>query len=119
MANPNLRNVGSIYGRTNTLALTTTHTSVATNSASSGKIYKVNSLIISNVDGVNSADVSFAVLRSSVEYLLGKNIPVPAGSTLIAISKDTGIYLQEGDQLLVWASVSGDLTSVVSYEEIY
>ena len=70
MANPNIVNVTSILGETVIGALTTTLTTVLlTNSASSGKVFKVNSVIISNVDGTNAADVTFKLATNDFNSL--------------------------------------------------
>ena len=52
MAAPNIVNVTSIIGKTNAIDLTTTNNKeLVSNAASSNKVFKINSLIISNVDG--------------------------------------------------------------------
>lgn len=118
MANPNIVDVTSIYGKTAVQAVGTSASAIVVNSSSSGKIFKINSLIISNVDGTNSADVTVDLFRSSTSYKIANTIAVPADSTLVLISKDTSIYLEEGDSLRLLASASGDLEAVCSYEEI-
>lgn len=118
MANPNIVNVTSIIGRTTQLAVTTTPTNIIANAAASGKIIKVNSLYIANIDGTLSADITVDLYRGAVAYPIAKVIPVVAGSTLVVISKDGAIYLEEGDSLRCTASVAGDLQALASYEEI-
>lgn len=116
MAAPNIVNVTTIIGKTAVLAVTTTATAIVTNSADSGKVFKINALYVSNIDGVNSADVSVAIFRSSVSYEIAHTIAVPADATLDIISKS--IYLEEGDALRITASANSDLEAVCSYEEI-
>jgi hypothetical protein len=82
----------------------------------SGKVLKVNALYVANVDGTAAADISVAILRSSVSYELAHTVSVPADSTLDVISKS--IYLEEGDELRLTASANSDLEAVCSYEEI-
>ena len=118
MAAPNIVNVTSIIGKTAVMAVTTTPTDIVSNSAGSNKVFKINSLIISNIDGAVSADISASVFRSSVEYKIAHTIAVPADATLIVLSKDTSIYLEEGDTIRLTASANGDLQAVCSYEEI-
>lgn len=119
MAAPNIVNVTTIYGKTAGLAVTTSATAVVTNSASSGKVLKINSLIISNVDGTNAADVTVDVYKNqTTAYELASTITVPADATLVVVSKDTAIYLEENDSLRVTASANNDLEAVCSYEEI-
>ena len=116
MAAPNIVNVGTITGKTAVLAVTTTATAIVTNSAASGKVFKVNALYVSNVDGTNAADVNVDLYRSSTAYHIAKTISVPADATLDIISKS--IYLEEGDSLRITASANSDLGAVCSYEEI-
>ena len=58
MAQPNIVNVTTLRGNTALMNVTTVSTNVVVNAASSNKVYKVNTLLISNIDGTNSADIS-------------------------------------------------------------
>ena len=118
MANPNIVEVTSIYGKTAVLLPTTTATDIIVNSAGSGKIYKVNFLTIANVNGVAAADITASIYRGSIEYKLAHTISVPADAALILISKDTAVYLEEGDSLRLTASINSYLSAVSSYEYI-
>lgn len=118
MANPNIVNVTSILGKTAVLAVTNSATAIVSNSAASNTIVKINSLTIANVDGVNSADITVDLFRSSVAYRLANTIPVGADSSVVVISKDNAIYLEEGDSLRCTASANSDLEAVCSYEII-
>lgn len=116
MANPNIVNVTSIYGKTAVQSIGTSATAIVTNSAASGKVLKINALYVSNVDGTANASVSIDVYRSTTAYYIAYTITVPADATLDVITKS--IYLEEGDSLRLTASASGDLQAVCSYEEI-
>jgi ribosomal protein L18E len=116
MAAPNIVNVATITGKTAVQAVTTSATAIVTNSAASGKVFKVNALYVSNVDGTNNAEINVDIYRSSTAYHIGKTIVVPADATLDVISK--AIYLEEGDSLRLTASANSDLEAVCSYEEI-
>jgi hypothetical protein len=118
MANPNIVEVADIRGKTAVSQVDTSASSIVENSAGSGKILKINSLTISNVDGTTSSDATVDIFRSSTAYRIASTITVPADSTLVVISKDTSVYLEEGDSLRCTASTSGDLEAVCSYEEI-
>lgn len=119
MAAPNIVNVATITGKTTGAALTTTlTTSLLANSASSGKVFKINTIIVANVDGANAADATIEYYDGSNGYKLANTIAVPADSTLIVLSKDTAIYLQEGESIRGGASAASDLECVISYEEI-
>ena len=118
MAAPNIVGVTTITGKTAVQAVTTSATAIIENTAASGKVFKVNSLIVSNVDGTNAADITVDLFRSSTAYEVASTITVPADATLIVISKEIAIYLEEGDSLRCTASADGDLEAVCSYEEI-
>ena len=116
MAAPNIVNVVTITGKTAVQAITTSATAIVTNAADSGKVFKVNALYVSNVDGSNNADVNVDIFRSSTAYHVAKTVSVPADATLDIISKS--IYLEEGDSLRLTANANSDLEAVCSYEEI-
>jgi hypothetical protein len=118
MANPNIVNVTTITGKTAVQAVGTSATAIVTNAAASGKIYKINSLIISNIDGTNAADVTVDLYRSSTAYHLVKTVTVDADSSFSPIDKNLSIYLEEDDSLRLTASAAGDLEAICSYEEI-
>ena len=125
MANPNIVSVSSIYGNTTLNAVTTAGVVVADNagSATTNKLFKINLLSISNVDGVNDANVSVQVLSgvnggSGQTRHLVKTVTVPADSTLIVIDKNTSLYLMEDMQIKVIGSTAGDLEAVCSYDVI-
>lgn len=119
MAQPNIVNVTSIYGRTAYANLSTTTYGNMLVETPVNKVIKINSVLISNVDTAAAADVSvFIQDGDNGPIYLARTISVPADSTLVVLDKTTGIYLREYWQLYAFASASGDLTAVVSYEEI-
>lgn len=118
MAAPNLINMTTITGRTAVADVTTTASTILSNGANSNTVLKINTIIVTNVDGVNSADITVRLVRSSVNYHLASTIAVPADASLVVISKENSIYLEEGDTLTALASANGDLQIVVSYEII-
>jgi hypothetical protein len=119
MANPNIVNVVNIFGKTAGLAVTTTPTAVVSNTTGPGKILKINSLIIANVNGTSSADVTVDIFKNqTTAFDLAFTIAVPADATLVVLSKDTSIYLEENDSLIIQASANLFLEAVCSYEEI-
>jgi hypothetical protein len=116
MAAPNIVNVATITGKTAVQAVGTSATAIVTNSSSSGKVFKVNSLYVSNVDGVSNATVNIDLFRSSTAYHIAKTVTVPADATIDVMTK--AIYLEEGDSLRLTASAANDIEAVCSYEEI-
>lgn len=116
MAAPNLLTSVTVTGKTAVANVTTVNTSFLTNATSSGKVYKVNLLMVSNVHGTNSGDISIELNRSATSYYVAKTIAVPADASLDLLNKS--IYLEEGDDLKCLASANSTLNLVCSYEEI-
>jgi hypothetical protein len=118
MADPNIFNTSVITGNTAVQAVGTSATAIVSNGAASGRVYRINSLIIANVDGTNAADITVDLFRSSVAYRIVSLVTVPADASLVVISKENSIYLQEGDSLRCTASQTGDLEAICSFENI-
>ena len=123
MAAPNLVTVGTITGKTIYTALSTTsETSVLSNASGSGKVFKINNIVVSNVDGVSAADITIAINSAAAgagtSYAIASTISVPADASLIVVDKSTAIYLEEDKSITATAGAGGDLEVVISYEEI-
>jgi len=119
MAAPNIVNVTSIFGKTiGALLGTSANTDILT--CASDKVLKINSIIVSNVDGTNSATVTvhFFDNSASARYNLAHTIAVPGGTTLVVLGKDSPIYLEESDHIEAEASAASDLEMIISYEEL-
>lgn len=118
MAQPNIVNVTTIRGNTATLNVSTSAANIVANIVASNKVYKINSLIVANMDGTSAADITASLFDSGTEIKIAHTIAVPADASLVVISKDTSIYLEEGDYIRLTASATGRLHAVCSYEEI-
>lgn len=123
MAAPNIVNVTTITGKTDQINLTTTSaTAVVSNAAASGKVFKINSLVVSNVDGTSAADITVAVYSEDdiggTATELVSTVSVPADASLVVIDKNTALYLEEDMSIGATAGTANDLKVVVSYEEI-
>lgn len=123
MANPNIVNVTDIRGRTVVADLTTTNsTLVVENVAASGKVFKINSLIVSNVDGSSAADITINLFSEDniggTGTQIVSTVSVPADASLVVIDKGTSIYLEEDRSIGATASAASDLKVVCSFEEI-
>jgi hypothetical protein len=124
MANPNIVNVTTIYGNSSQTALSSTSVfSIASNAASSGKVYKINSIVVANVDGTSAADVtvniySNATAGSGTAFAIASTISVPADASLIVTDKTTSFYLLENQSIGAIASAANDLVVTASWEEI-
>ena len=123
MAAPNIVNVSTIIGKTSKISLTSTsQTTLVSNAASSGKVFKINMVQVANVDGTNAAEVTVDVHSGAsgggTAYSLVSTASVPVDSALIALDKNTAIYLEENTSITATASAANDLEVLVSYEEI-
>ena len=123
MANPNIVSVNSIFGNTTGIALTTTLTTVLlANASSSGKVYKIESIMVANVDGTNAADVTIDwntdAGGTGTSIALAATISVPADATLNLVDKNSSFYLMENQSIIGGASADSDLECIISYEDI-
>lgn len=123
MAAPNIVGVTTITGKTAAFSLAdTSATTILSNAASSNYVYKVNTIIVANDDGTNSADITVtyndAAAGGGTAYNLASTVAVAADSTLVVLDKASSIYLEENTSLVATASAGGDLDVIVSYEEI-
>ena len=123
MAAPNLVSPTTINGKTVTVDLSSTSaTSILSNAASSGKVLKVNSLYVANVDGSTNTEVtvnyySAAALGGTATQICS-TLVVPADATVVVIDKDAYVYLEENTSLGATAGTANDLKIVCSYEDI-
>lgn len=123
MAAPNIVNVTAIYGKVVTADLTTTSaTSVLSNAASSGKVFKLDSLVVANIDTVNAVNVTVnhysAAALGGTATAMASTVSIPANSTLVVISKLNMIYLEENMSIGATAGTASKLKIVCSYEDI-
>lgn len=121
MARPNLTNVTSILGITTSGTLTTSLTPLLRNPSSSNSVLKINSIIVPNIHGVNSGDVSIGYSGNagagSITYI-SYTVTVPGDSTFIALGKDFPIYMEENISLVGTASANSTLGFIISYEQL-
>jgi len=120
---PNIVNVTTITGKSAVVDLTTTNaTLVVENTAASNKVFKINSLVVSNVDGTNAADITISLYSEDniggTATQIVSTVSVPADASLVVIDKNTSIYLEEDRSIGATAGSASDLKVVVSYEEI-
>lgn len=123
MSAPNIVNVATITGKTATVALSSTNaTAIVSNAASSSKVFKINNVIVANVDATAAADITINLYSQDdiggTPYAIASTISVPADTTLVVLDKNTALYLEEDKSIGAQASVANDLVVVISYEEI-
>ena len=123
MANPNIVNVTTILGNSSQVSLSTTSaTSLASNAASSGKVYKINSIVVANTNGTAAANITInnysAAALGGTAFPVASTISVPANATLIVTDKTTSYYLLENQSIGAIAGTANFLTVTTSWEEI-
>lgn len=125
MAAPNIVNITTLTGKTTYVNLTTTgSTSVLSNASGSNRVYKINSLFVSNTDTSNAINItvnyydSSSISAATTSGSLAGSITVPAKSNLIILDKATALYLEENDAIGAIAGTAAKLTVVCSYEDI-
>jgi|DEB0MinimDraft_10_1074344.scaffolds.fasta_scaffold101464_3 hypothetical protein len=122
MTAPNIVGVTTVTGKTVQFNLSDTlETSMLVNSANSGAVYKIESIIVANVDGASTADITVSLKNSAsggTNFKIASNIDVPPKSTIVVVDKASAFYMEENREISCQASAANDLSIILSYEEI-
>ena len=136
MAAPNIVNVATITGISTFIAGINTGgdgvavtknpagvTTIVSNAASSGKVLKINSLVaagVGNTTGVTVEIYDKATATGAANTVsIASTISVPTFSSVVIISKENALYLEEDRSLGVYCQPNaGSINVVVAYEEI-
>jgi len=118
MAAPNLAGLTSIIGKTAGSGSLTTDATTTIVTCPVDKVLKVNTIIAANIDGADSADLTVGVYNGADNYYLAYQIPIQGQSSMVVLSKENSIYLEEGNEIRAGASATGDISLLVSYDEI-
>ena len=126
MANPNILQAATVVGNTSTYLISSTANPFATalvnNAASSNKVYKINSIVVANVDGSAAADITISIFSQDdlggTGTAICSTVSVPADATLVVTDKNSSFYLLEDKSIGATASAANDLVVTCSWEEI-
>lgn len=119
MANPNIVNVATITAKMAGAQLTTSYADTLANAASSGKVFKINSITAANTSSSLTLSVHVRYVDASDNtYHLVSDTDIPPNSTLVVLDKNNVLYLEEDTQLSSKASAGSSVDLLVSYEEI-
>lgn len=121
MAAPNIVGVTTIIGKSIAVGLgTTASVDILTNTSGSNKVFKINTIRATNVDGVSNADISvgFSTVGAATTQYIAKTIDVPANAALLVVDKTGSFYLEENQQIIAQASAANDIDMFISYEDI-
>ena len=118
MATPNIVSVATINAFCVNGAVTTSNQDVV--DVAADYVYKINTIIIANIDGTNAATVTISIStdNGSNYFAIASTVSVPADATLVVIDKNSALYLDETDLLRIVGSANNDLTYIVSGEKI-
>lgn len=129
MAAPNLLNITTVTGKTTAYTPINTNTAVLINNpASSNKVFKINSILATNVSNA-AANASVSLYTnagvnqggspsSGTTFQLVANVSVPSTATLIVIDKASAFYLEEANSIVVTSGTANATVFSVSYEDI-
>jgi hypothetical protein len=122
MANPNLASVTGVYARNAALALaSTTETQLITNPAGSGKALLVDGITVANQHPA-AVQVSVTMYTSATNtgtgYSLAHDAPIPAYYSLVAVSRDMGVSLLEGQSIYVQSESVNPVSVTASWKEL-
>ena len=114
MAAPNIVNVATITGITTFKAGINTEAAgvsvIVTNPASSGKVLKINSLVASGIGETTGVTVKLHNVAAGAG---------PTFSTLVVISKENSIYVQENQSISAFKQANaGDIDIICGLEDI-
>ena len=119
MSQLNIVNVSTIYGNTTGMAVTTVPTAIVNNPSSSSSVYKINTLVVSNITGTTTTSVNVDVYKNqTTAYRIAYQVPIAANTSFSPIDKGLSVYLQENDSIRLTSSTNGYLEAVCSYEAI-
>ena len=121
MAAPNIVNVANITGVSTFVGITTTAPVVLiSNAASSGQVYKINTLLAAGIGATTAITVKIhsAAAGAGTSVSIASTITVPQASSLAIIGKDTPLYLEENRSITVTAAAINSIDVVASYETI-
>lgn len=99
----------------------TSATSLLSNAASSGRVFKVIAIVAANVNGTNAADISVsrysAAALGGTAFPIASTISVPADASLIVADSTTPIVLAANTSLGATAGTANAITMTVTYQE--
>lgn len=110
MPNTFLRKVSSGIG--------TSLTSVGSYTVPSATKTTVIGLSVANTTASNPISVDVSLYNGATDYYIGKNIPVPQGSSVIIIGGDQKVVMEPGDSIRVKSTVASSVDAVMSILEI-
>ena len=121
MAAPNIVGVTTILGITTASQLTTSPVSILSNAASSGKVFKINTILASNETAATaSVTVRYNdnAAGAGTTFALANGIDVGTKTSLVILDKASSIYLEENRSITALSGTASAIGLIISYESI-
>jgi hypothetical protein len=123
MAAPNIVGINTMIGVTTSVLLADTNaTTIVNNVVDSQKVFKINTIMVANVDGTNAADITVALHPlddgGGTGVKIANTISVAADSTLVLTDRASAFYILENQSIVATASAANDLAITISFDEI-
>ena len=121
MAAPNIVGVTTILGITTSSQLTTSPVSILSNAASSGRVFKINTILAAN-ETASTATVTVRyndnAAGAGTTFALANGIDISAKSSLVVLDKASSIYLEENRSITALSGTASAIDLIISYESI-
>jgi len=123
MTAPNIKSPVNITGKTLVYDIDGTNHAAPTmlleNSDASGKVYRVNTIIVSSTGSLDT-EVSVQVHDGSSSAYLVKELHIPKSTAQVIITKETYLYMEEDYEIRAARTTGGSNTAsiTISYEII-
>lgn len=121
MAAPNIVGVTTILGITTSSQLTTSPVSILSNAASSGRVFKINTILAAN-ETASTATVTVRyndnAAGAGTTFALANGIDVGTKTSLVILDKASSIYLEENRSITALSGTSSAIDLIISYESI-
>ena len=119
MTAPNIAGLTTVHGKTNGVTTSSSFADLVANPQNSNKVLKVNSITVANTLSTTASNVVVNLKKNGTgSCYIAYDITVPAQATLVVLSKETQLYLEENDKIEVKHSSGSFLSVICSYEEI-
>jgi hypothetical protein len=121
MANPNINSPNSCYANNFQVLLTTTaETQLVSNASNSGKIYLIDSIILTNISAAQiTGSVTFynAATNTGTYSRLAHALNIGVGASQLVSCKTHGVNLKEVQSIYANASAANACTCTVFWKE--
>jgi hypothetical protein len=116
MSNPNIKTAATIQGLNASVLVGTTYAAAISNATTSNALNKISFVNICNITAATSCAVTLALSNGTTYYHLLAGQAVTA--SIQPVTRQSPVYLKEGDSICIYAATSGHLQAVFNYEQV-